>query len=80
MLHDLFHQQVYKNLDFTIEADYTAVFPQYMVYDSRNGRLVGQTNANNFMGVCRIIMNEYKTRNHGTSGAIHEAAARQRAT
>jgi hypothetical protein len=80
MLHDLFHQQVYKNLDFTIEADYTAVFPQYMVYDSRNGRLVGQTNANNFMGVCRIIMNEYKTRNNGTSGAIHEAAARQRAT
>jgi hypothetical protein len=80
MLHDLFHQQVYKNLDFTIEADYTAVFPQYMVYDSRNGRLVGQTNANNFMGVCRIIMNEYKLRNHGTSGAIHEAAARQRAT
>ena len=80
MLHDLFHQQVYKNLDFTIEADYTAVFPQYMVYDSRNGRLVGQTNANNFMGVCRIIMNEYKERNHGTSGAIHEAATRQRAT
>ena len=63
ILHDLFHQQVYKNLDFTIEADYTAVFPQYMVYDSRNGRLVGQTNANNFMGVCRIIMNEYKARN-----------------
>ena len=80
MLHDLFHQQVYKNLDFTIEADYTAVFPQYMVYDSRNGRLVGQTNANNFMGVCRIIMNEYKARNHGTAGTIHEAAARQRAT
>ena len=80
MLHDLFHQQVYKNLDFTIEADYTAVFPQYMVYDSRNGRLVRQTNANNFMGVCRIIMNEYKTRNNGTAGTIHEAAARQRAT
>ena len=66
MLHDLFHQQVYKNLDFTIEADYTAIFPQYLVYDSRNGRLVGQTNANNFMGVCRIIMNEYKARRHGT--------------
>ena len=63
MLHDLFHQQVYKNIDFTIEADYTAVFPLYMVYDSRNGRLVGQTNANNFMGVCRIIMNEYRRRN-----------------
>jgi hypothetical protein len=80
MLHDLFHQQVYKNLDFTIEADYTAVFPQYMVYDSRNGRLVGQTNANNFMGVCRIIMNEYKTRNNGTAETIHESATRQRAT
>jgi hypothetical protein len=78
MLHDLFHQQVYKNLDFTIEADYTAVFPQYMVYDSHNGRLVGQTNANNFMGVCRIIMNEYRRRNaERTSCTVHEACAGQ---
>ena len=64
MLHDLFHQQVYKNIDFTIEADYTMEFPQYLVYDSRNGQLIGQTNANNYMGVCRIIMNEYKARDN----------------
>ena len=63
MTHDLFHQQVYRNLDFTIEADYTMQFPQYYVYCSRTGTLVGTTNADNFMGVCRIIMNEYKKRN-----------------
>jgi hypothetical protein len=68
---------VYKNLDFTIEADYTQIFPQYLVYDSRNGRLVGQTNANNFMGVCRIIMNEYKARSHGKTETLHGTAARQ---
>lgn len=62
MTHDLFHQEVYRNMDFTIEADYTAMFPQYMVYDTRKGVLVGQTNACNFAGVCRIIMNEYRRR------------------
>ena len=50
MTHDLFHQEVYRNMDFTIEADYTAMFPQYMVYDTRKGVLVGQTNACNFIG------------------------------
>ena len=59
---DLFHQPVYSNLDFTIEADYTGQWPQYYVYDSRSGELCGTTNAGNFMGVCRIIMNEYKKR------------------
>lgn len=62
MTFDLFHQPVYRNIDFTIEADYTGVFPQYYVYDSRNGSLVGITNCTNFMGVCRIIMNEYRSR------------------
>ena len=60
---DLFHQPVYRNIDFTIEADYTGEWPQYYVYDSRTGELCGTTNADCFMGVCRIIMNEYKKRN-----------------
>lgn len=59
---DLFHQQVYRNMDFTIEADYTMQYPQYYVYCSRTGKLVGTTNANNFMGICRMIMNEYRRR------------------
>lgn len=61
---DLFHQRVYQNLDFTIEVSHWDVHPQYYVYDTRNGKLCGTTNATDFMGVCRIIMNEYKKRNN----------------
>lgn len=60
MIHDLFHQEVYRNLDFTIEADYMGQFPQYYVYETKTEKLVGTTNANCFMGTCRIIMNEYR--------------------
>lgn len=59
---DLFHQPVYQNIDFTIEADYTMQFPQYYVYCTRTGKLIGTTNADCFMGCCRIIMNEYRKR------------------
>lgn len=61
--HDLFHEMVYRNVDFTIEKDSEHWdFPQYYVYDSKTGELIGTTNADYFMGVCRIIINEYKKR------------------
>ena len=60
MVHDLFHQVVYQDGEFTIWVDYTEKFPQYRVYDSRTGVLAGLTNASYYMGACRRIMKDYR--------------------
>lgn len=66
---DLFHQEVFRNDDFSIECDYTEIFPQYYVYDIKRGKLAGMTNARNYMGICRMIWNDYKKmNNYGNKG------------
>ena len=59
---DLFHQLVYDDGDFMIEADYDNMFPQYYVYYNRTGEMVGTTNSNHYMPQCRLIMNDYLRR------------------
>jgi hypothetical protein len=59
---DLFHQPVYADSDFMVIANYTGdsgPYPQYFVYELRTGQAIGTTNATNYMGTCRMIMNEY---------------------
>lgn len=59
---DLFHQLVYDDGDFMIEADYDNMFPQYYVYYNHTGEIIGTTNAIHYMPQCRLIMNDYLRR------------------
>lgn len=60
MIYDLFHQLVYQDDEFFIEEDYTHIFPTYYVYSKNTGKIIGSTNASNYMGVCRELMNDYR--------------------
>lgn len=60
MIYDLFHQLVYQDDEFFIEADHTHIFPTYYVCSKNTGKIIGSTNASNYMGVCRELMNDYR--------------------
>ena len=57
---DLFHQPVWNDGDFMVIANFVGVWPQYYVYELRTCQMIGTTNATNYMGQCRIIINDYK--------------------
>lgn len=58
---DLFHQCVWQNEKYWIEADYTkGEWPQYYVILKATGEAVGTTNAHAWLATCLLLMRDYE--------------------
>ena len=63
---DIFNQPVWNDGEYMVIANFTEVWPQYYVYELRTCQMIGTTNATNYMGTCRMIINEYKRQQYAT--------------
>jgi hypothetical protein len=63
---DLFNQPVWNDGEYMVIANFTEVWPQYYVYELRTGQAIGTTNATNYMGTCRMIINDFNRQQYAT--------------